>query len=210
MSNSFSSFQCLHSNDVFKALGIHEGEDLLEKDFGKLSNILVYNLVTFCQQNATIQTNQNFYTTELLKKFSRRQQIIKANVFQTFLEDLDDSYESDDESGEDDNDHHGDHDDDDHPHFVDDHFDDDHHVTDHEDHDSDETTARTTTFPDHDSDDDDHDSDHGGSDEHDDDHSDEHDDDVKLIKDKVCSWSCNYTVLLKLVVYSIISCLSKK
>ena len=187
---------CLQSNDIFKALGIWDGEDLLENNFGKLSSILTYyllNVNSFCHQNVSINPNLQFYKNELLKSLGNSHQSIRANTLQAVLDDIDDLYESDDE--------HDDHiDDDNHSDENDmhsDHNDDDHHDND----ESDETSTTMTTELDdshepHDHNDDNvddhstensdgHDS-HDDSDDHDD-HDDHDDDDVKVIKEKCLS-----------------------
>lgn len=183
---------CLQSNDIFKALGILDGEDLLENNFGRLSSILTYyllNVNSFCHQNVSINPDLQFYKTQLLQSLGNSQQSIRANTLQTVLEDIDDLYESDDEHDDHiDDDNHSDEND-----MQSDHNDDDHHATipDHHDNDdSDETSTTMTTElddsheHDHSTDNsDDHDS-HDDSDDHDD--HDDHDD-VQVIKDKCLS-----------------------
>lgn len=151
-----------------------DGDDLLENNFGSLSSILTYyllNVNSFCHQNVSINSDLQFYKTELLQSLGNSQQSIRANTLQTVLDNIDDLYESDDEHDDhiDDDNHSDDND------MHDDHNDDDHHDND----DSDDTsTTMTTELDDSHDDSDDHDS-HDDSDEHDD------HDDVKVIKDKV-------------------------
>jgi hypothetical protein len=179
-------------------LGILDGEDLLENNFGKLSSILTYYLLkvnSFCHQNVSINPDLQFYKIELLKSLGNSQQSIRANTLQAVLDDIDNRYESDDEHDDhidddnhsDENDMHSDHNDDDHHATIPDHHDND---------DSDETSTTMTTELDdshepHDHNDDNVD-DHSteNSDDHDshddsDDHDDHDDDDVKVIKEKV-------------------------
>ncbi|XP_052092980.1 zinc transporter ZIP4-like isoform X4 [Mytilus californianus] len=169
---------CLQSRDIFKALGLQQGDDLLEENFGKLSIILTYHLLNinhFCYQNASVNPNLDYYKTELLNTLSQSQQNIRVNALQKALEDIDDQYESDEEK----------HDDDSHESQEHDHVDDSHgHIDDHDDDhtDSEESSTMKTNVHDHDSDS--AESDH--SDEHDDSHEDD-DDEVKVIKNKCLS-----------------------
>lgn len=177
---------CLQSRDIFKALGLQQGDDLLEENFGKLSIILTYHLLNinhFCYQNASVNPDIDYYKAELLNILSQSQQNIRVNALQKALEDIDDQYESDEEKNDDDSHESQEHVTDDHDHVGDSHG----HIDDHDDDhtDSEESSTMKTNVHDHDSDsDDNNESDH--SDEHDDSHEDD-DDEVKVIKNKCLS-----------------------
>lgn len=177
--------QCLQSKDIFKALAINEGEDLLEGNFGKLSIILTYHLLNinhFCHQNASVNPDIDYYKRQLFNTLGQTQQNIRANALQKALEDIDDQYESDEEKHDDDSHESEEHVTDDHGHGGDSHDHDDDHT------DSEESSTMTTNVHGHDSDpNESHESDESDHhDDHDDSHEDD-DDEVKVIKTKVSS-----------------------
>lgn len=181
--------QCLQSKDIFKALAINEGEDLLEGNFGKLSIILTYHLLNinhFCHQNASVNPDIDYYKRQLFNTLGQTQQNIRANALQKALEDIDDQYESDEEKHDDDSHESEEHVTDDHGHGGDSHG----HIDDHDDDHTDSEESSTMKTNVHDNDSDPNESHESDESDHHDDHDDSHEDDddeVKVIKTKVSS-----------------------
>ncbi|XP_076091482.1 zinc transporter ZIP4-like isoform X1 [Mytilus galloprovincialis] len=180
---------CLQSKDIFKALAINEGEDLLEGNFGKLSIILTYHLLNinhFCHQNASVNPDIDYYKRQLFNTLGQTQQNIRANALQKALEDIDDQYESDEEKHDDDSHGSEEHVTDDHGHGGDSHG----HIDDHDDDHTDSEESSTMKTNVHDNDSDPNESHESDESDHHDDHDDSHEDDddeVKVIKTKCVS-----------------------